>query len=115
MALTFSLNAATLQPTISKTIFEKFNLQVDFSNVTTPSSISLVGVTAIDQTLRGADATSIIVSGSPAPSITSLTNYVVFQIQGGTANHTYVVAVKVARTDTGEQFEADIPLSVTAN
>jgi hypothetical protein len=100
---------------VTKTPYETFNLQLNFAN-RAPNGITIDSVTAVRQSNSQDVTTSMIVNApdSPVPSVTSMTEKVVFRIKGGTVGELYTIAVRVIKTDTSEKIEGDITLRVVS-
>jgi hypothetical protein len=100
---------------VTKTPYETFNLQLNFAN-RAPNGITIDSVTAVRQSNSQDVTTSLIVNApdSPVPSVTSMTEKVVFRIKGGTVGELYTIAVRVIKTDTSEKIEGDITLRVVS-
>jgi hypothetical protein len=98
---------------VTKTPYETFNLQLNFAN-RAPNGITIDSVTAVRQSNSQDVTTSLIINApdSPVPSVTSMTEKVVFRIKGGTVGELYTIAVRVIKTDTSEKLEGDITLRV---
>jgi hypothetical protein len=100
--------------TIQKTAYESFNCGVDFTQVIGGDGTTLVSVTAVSGAAGagGSDSTSAIIASSPVPDVVGSTDVVSFRVQGGAAQQTYTISVKVMDNVSGELYEGQITLKV---
>ncbi len=97
-------------PILLKTPFETFDVSMDFVN-RAQNGITIDGVTAT-RSSNGQDVTSSVIADTPAPFVETMTNRVAFRVKGGTLGETYIIAIRVTKTDTMEKLEGDISLRV---
>lgn len=96
----------------TKTASEVINLSFDFAN-RAANGITVVSVTAVNVN-KNTDASSQIISASPAPSVISQTEKVFFQVKGGAVGDRYNLSIKVSKTDTAELLEGNVSLSIVS-
>jgi hypothetical protein len=97
---------------VSKKAFDVVNATLDFSN-RAKDGITLVSVT-VTNLRTNADATSAIVSSTPAPTVILGANKVFVQFKSGSVGDRYNVSVRVTTNDTLESIEGNFVLQIVA-
>lgn len=100
---------------VAKTPAESIDVKLDFIN-RAPNGVTLAAVAATNtNTNRDATSTIIVLSpDTPVPAVVPMTSQVVVRVKGGSVGDTYNVAMRVLKTDTGEQLEGNITLRIVA-
>jgi hypothetical protein len=94
---------------LTKQPFEMIDCSIDFAADVSSGTLTLDSCTAQNMATF-ADTTALVIATNPAPSVTG--TVVSFRVQAGNGGENHKITVRVTQSN-GDQFEADLQLSVT--